>query len=225
MNKIYLIRHGKTSANEQRLFCGRSDLPLSPQGREELLHNKHCFDTLSFDRIYHSGLKRAAETAQIYFPGRDYLAWPAFREFDFGEFELHSHAELAHRPDYQAWLKAYQTLPCPGGENQADFRRRIIAGWQALLDVEVGAAPGDAPGLPFAADAISRQSEQDRSDRSIAVVTHGGVIANLIHLLLPGPADWTAWQPACGDGFRLDLQSHAVISVSAICAGSGRSGD
>ena len=224
MNTIYLIRHGKTEANEQRLFCGRSDLPLSPQGREELLQNKRCFDALLFDRIYHSGLKRAAQTAEIYFPGRDYLAWPAFQEFDFGEFELHSHAELAHRPDYQAWLNAYQTLPCPGGENQADFRRRIITGWQALLDVEAGAAPDDASRLSFPADATSQQSAQGRSDRSIAVVTHGGVIANLIHLLLPGQKDWTAWQPACGDGYRLDLQGQAVTSVSEISAGTCRSG-
>ena len=30
MQKIYLIRHGATVANEQKLYCGRSDLPLSP---------------------------------------------------------------------------------------------------------------------------------------------------------------------------------------------------
>ena len=33
---IYLIRHGKTKANERRLYCGSTDLPLSLVGREEL---------------------------------------------------------------------------------------------------------------------------------------------------------------------------------------------
>ena len=33
---VYLIRHGKTEANEKRLYCGRTDLPLSEQGREEV---------------------------------------------------------------------------------------------------------------------------------------------------------------------------------------------
>ena len=33
---IYLIRHGKTSANEKHLYCGSTDLPLSNAGKEEL---------------------------------------------------------------------------------------------------------------------------------------------------------------------------------------------
>ena len=33
---VYLIRHGKTEANEKRLYCGSTDLPLSEKGREEL---------------------------------------------------------------------------------------------------------------------------------------------------------------------------------------------
>ena len=33
---IYLIRHGKTEANEKRLYCGSTDLPLSEKGRAEL---------------------------------------------------------------------------------------------------------------------------------------------------------------------------------------------
>ena len=33
---IYLIRHGKTEANELHLYCGSTDLPLSQSGREEL---------------------------------------------------------------------------------------------------------------------------------------------------------------------------------------------
>ena len=36
MQKIYLIRHGATVANEQKLYCGRSDLPLSPGGLARL---------------------------------------------------------------------------------------------------------------------------------------------------------------------------------------------
>ena len=33
---IYLIRHGKTKANEKHLSCGCTDLPLSNAGKEEL---------------------------------------------------------------------------------------------------------------------------------------------------------------------------------------------
>ncbi|MGI6235680.1 MAG: histidine phosphatase family protein [Christensenellales bacterium] len=33
---LHLIRHGKTYANEQRLYCGQTDLPLSDTGAAEI---------------------------------------------------------------------------------------------------------------------------------------------------------------------------------------------
>ena len=35
--EIWLLRHGATEFSEQGRYCGQSDPPLSPQGREELL--------------------------------------------------------------------------------------------------------------------------------------------------------------------------------------------
>ena len=34
--KILLLRHGITEANEKHLYCGSTDLPLSPAGRAAL---------------------------------------------------------------------------------------------------------------------------------------------------------------------------------------------
>ena len=34
--KILLLRHGLTEANEKHLYCGSTDLPLSPAGRAAL---------------------------------------------------------------------------------------------------------------------------------------------------------------------------------------------
>jgi len=39
--KIYLIRHGKTTANEKHLYCGSTDLPLSENGIKELRQIKY----------------------------------------------------------------------------------------------------------------------------------------------------------------------------------------
>ena len=33
---IYLVRHGKTYCNENKLYCGISDVPLSEEGKKEL---------------------------------------------------------------------------------------------------------------------------------------------------------------------------------------------
>jgi broad specificity phosphatase PhoE len=52
MQRIHLIRHGATVANLQNLCCGKSDLPLSPEGESALRHSpesmppaeRHVFD-------------------------------------------------------------------------------------------------------------------------------------------------------------------------------------
>jgi alpha-ribazole phosphatase len=56
---VYLIRHGKTLANEKRLYCGSTDLPLSEKGREEL--NGIHYD-IKNARFLTSGMKRTHET-------------------------------------------------------------------------------------------------------------------------------------------------------------------
>ena len=36
MSTLYLIRHGQTQANLEHRYCGATDLPLSPEGAENL---------------------------------------------------------------------------------------------------------------------------------------------------------------------------------------------
>lgn len=45
---IYLIRHGKTEANEKRLYCGITDLPLSEAGRDELQQRHYDIKMFAF---------------------------------------------------------------------------------------------------------------------------------------------------------------------------------
>ena len=56
---IYLIRHGKTEANEKHLYCGSTDLPLSEAGREELQSVHYDIKNV---RFLTSGMKRTEET-------------------------------------------------------------------------------------------------------------------------------------------------------------------
>ena len=61
---IYLIRHGKTEANEKWLYCGSTDLPLSEKGREELRRIHYDIRNV---RFLTSGMKRTNETLRILF--------------------------------------------------------------------------------------------------------------------------------------------------------------
>ena len=55
---VYLLRHGETEYNTQRRYLGRTDLPLSPKGRADLVPGD-----FSPGIVYVSPLRR------------DYYAW------------------------------------------------------------------------------------------------------------------------------------------------------
>lgn len=127
---VYLIRHGKTEANERRLYCGSTDLPLSDTGRAELRELSYAIKNV---RFITSGMKRTDETLRILFGDVPYEADPRFREVDFGIFEMHSYGELKDTPAYQAWLAGNNDANVPpGGESGAQMAERA---WEAFSQI------------------------------------------------------------------------------------------
>ena len=129
---IYLIRHGKTEANEKRLYCGSTDLPLSDAGKEalRLLH----YDIKNV-RFVSSGMKRANETLQILFGDVPYQVEPWFREVDFGMFEMHSYDQLKDTPAYQAWLTGDNEANIPPcGESGVQMKARVLAAFSEIKE-------------------------------------------------------------------------------------------
>ena len=66
MRTIYLIRHGKPEFPDERKYCiGRTDLPLSEEGRTQIRAlGRHLRDA-ELKKIYTSPLKRCRESAAI----------------------------------------------------------------------------------------------------------------------------------------------------------------
>ncbi len=62
---LYVVRHGKTAWNEEAKVQGISDIPLSEQGKKEVLELKKELDNIAIDVVISSPLKRARETAAI----------------------------------------------------------------------------------------------------------------------------------------------------------------
>ena len=137
---VYLIRHGKTEANEKRLYCGSADLPLSEKGRGEL-QNLHY--GISNVRFITSGMKRANETLHILFGDVPFETEPRFREVDFGAFELRGYEELKDLPEYQAWIAGdnERNVP-PGGESGEQMRQRVLKAFSELCEDTVVVAHG-----------------------------------------------------------------------------------
>ena len=129
---IYLIRHGKTEANDKRLYCGSTELSLSQTGRAEL-------EQLHYDmknvRFLTSGMKRTNETLQTLFGDVPFEVDSRFCEVDFGIFEMHSYEELKDTPDYQAWLTGDNEANVPPhGESGAQMRERVLAAFSELRE-------------------------------------------------------------------------------------------
>lgn len=190
---VYLIRHGKTEANERHLYCGRTDLPLSPAGRAEV--ERLRYDIPAGVRFFTSGLRRTDETLEALFGRTAYEAVPALREMDFGKFEMRSYGELKDDPEYQAWIRGDNAANVtPGGESGSQMRARALAAFAAIQ------AAGE--------DAV--------------IVTHGGVIAAIMEALFPNEnRNRYEWQPAPGGGYALRLagpeRGYTALQARSVC--------
>ena len=67
--KIHLIRHGRTQANEEGLYVGRTDLPLSPGGLNALLALREGGGYPTAGRFFTSPLTRCRQTLEVLYPG------------------------------------------------------------------------------------------------------------------------------------------------------------
>lgn len=176
--KLILIRHGKTEANEKRLYCGKTDLELSVNGINELKEIKYDLDPSAF-LVISSGMKRCEQTLELLFGDIHHEIDPAFCEMDFGAFEMRSYEEMKNDPDYLAWISGdNETNVTPGGESGIMMRERVFEGLDRLI----------------------------REDRDTLLVTHGGVIAAIMARLFPDEnKNRYEWQPVAGKGYVIDL--------------------
>lgn len=176
MGALYLIRHGRTQANEKRLYCGSTDLPLSEAGIESLKKIKY---RVPQDCIFvTSGMRRTEQTLRYLFGEVPFKADERFREVDFGVFEMKSYEQLKDRDDYQKWLLGdnEKNIP-PGGESGFWMRQRVLEGLKEL----------------------------QKEPKDVVLVTHGGVIAAMMsELFWQEGKNRYQWQPQPGHGYIIE---------------------
>ena len=118
--QILLLRHGRTKANEEHLYCGSTDWPLSEEGRERL-QQKRGVRTKETQEILFGEQKAAKEE-------------PNLREMDFGDFEGKSYEMLKDDPDYQEWISGdNERKICPGGESGDQMKERALSALDRIL--------------------------------------------------------------------------------------------
>jgi probable phosphoglycerate mutase len=119
--EIVLVRHGETEWSRDGRHTGRTDLPLTENGRRQAELLRGALAEWGFAQVLSSPLQRALETCRLAGLGDSAQTTDDLREWDYGEYEGITTAQIREsRPDWYLWRDG-----CPGGEQAADVGRRV----------------------------------------------------------------------------------------------------
>lgn len=82
--RLFLVRHGQTTANFEKCYSGQADVPLTELGRQQAAAIRPILERFSFDRVYSSDLSRAIDTQMLALPGYTGQRLALLREIDVG---------------------------------------------------------------------------------------------------------------------------------------------
>jgi broad specificity phosphatase PhoE len=104
--QLWLIRHGETAWSLSGAHTSRTDLPLTDQGRARAEKLREYLKGTSFAKVLVSPMSRARETCQIAGFGAQAVVEEGLREWDYGEAEGQTTAELRAKyndPEWDVW--------------------------------------------------------------------------------------------------------------------------
>ena len=192
--ELYLIRHGKTYCNKEKLYYGKTDISLCDEGIIDLINKKKNNKYPLCEKYFTSGLKRTNETFEILYPNEEYNLLPELCEYNFGEFELKSYEDLKENAKYQEWIMdEHGDVKCPNGESKREFKERILNGFFKLV-----------------------YELNNENIKSALAVLHGVTIGMLLEELYDNKKSFIEWQPQGGDGYRLIISTEDDIEITNV---------
>ena len=180
--RLYLIRHGEVEQRYQRVFGGRIDMDLSPMGHEQAKALAAYLESIPFEMIYASPMKRAQQTLQQFAERQPRLPvmLDDLREVDFGCWTGLGWDEVKEKFEKSAfdWLDHLEDGIVPDAESAKEFRKRVKRALTKALQ--------ECPG------------------KTVALVCHGGVIRMALSILLGIPLRKMA-------GFEIEYTSVTIV--------------
>ena len=132
--EVVLVRHGQTEWSASGRHTGRTNVPLTDEGRRQAEALCACLSAWTFGVVLTSPLQRAAETCRLAGLGDVAQVRDDLREWDYGAYEGLTTAEIrSNRPNWNLWVDGV-----PNGESieQVGARADRVIG-------EVRATDGD----------------------------------------------------------------------------------
>jgi probable phosphoglycerate mutase len=128
--EIVLVRHGETEWSRDGRHTGRTDIPLTDEGRRQARRLGDALGEWSFGRVLSSPLGRAVETCRLAGLGDRVETTDDLLEWDYGEYEGITTPQIRERrPDWNLWRDG-----CPGGEQPGDVAERVDRVLAAVAD-------------------------------------------------------------------------------------------
>ncbi len=158
--RLFMVRHGQTYANKERVFYGSDEVGLTERGREQAQSIRPILESIHFDRVYSSDYLRAIETQRLALPGVEGIRTPLLREIHGGSLRGKPYSYVREHPElYGDWSpsKDESGYKPVGGESMDDVSERLKIFLTSL--------------------------EEDPCDNVVAFV-HNGVLGCMLRLVL-----------------------------------------
>jgi broad specificity phosphatase PhoE len=167
---IYLIRHGQTNGNRDRVVQ-TPDTPLSDLGHQQAKQLARKFQSISIEHILCSDYIRTQQTAAPLRALKEskFTLEPLLRERSFGDLRGKAYDDI----DADFFTKEYKP---PNGETHPLFVERVNIAWQSIL------------------------ASYEIAQGNLIVMTHGLVLRELIsrHLVISnGLSPMSDYQNTC----------------------------
>lgn len=181
LTHIELLRHGRPEG--EQCFRGHSEFALTESGWQQMY--KAVAGLTQVDVVITSPRIRCQAFAKLYASDQKtpLVIEPGFQELNFGDWDGKEKQAVWDQNQAQLmafWDDPWATTP-PNGERLVDFDQRIEAAWKAVLERYQG--------------------------KRILLVTHGGVIKQIIRQNLNMPRDGHYLQ-------RMNIPYGARVSMS-----------
>lgn len=197
--RILLIRHGSIDLLGDVLYGRTPGVHLNAGGsREADQLAEKLKQRYEIDEVVSSPLERAVETARFVATaqGLGFSIEEAINEIDFGSWTGKNVTELRESEEWKRYNELRSTSTPPGGECMMQVQTRA---WSCLETIAA--------------------RYQNRTEATVAVVSHGDVIRGLLILLLGMPLDYIhrlEVSPASVSEISLEARQPRVITVNDI---------
>ncbi|KAG5718798.1 hypothetical protein E4T56_gene2624 [Termitomyces sp. T112] len=196
MPRLFLIRHGETEWSLSGRHTGRTDIPLTARGEQQVLAKAHkivgdglIIDPKNLCTVFISPRQRAHRTFHLlsgHLPEEPHhILTEEVREWDYGDYEGLLSSEIQQKnPSWTIWADG-----CPGGESVAEMEARVDTVISKVREYH------------------RQYKEEGLNTRDVMIVAHGHFSRVLI-------SRWINFPLALGTHFNVEPGSVAVLSYN-----------